>query len=91
MTFKYNDKTLKAMEALLKDAGFVVRYEKGQFNSGYCLLESKQVVVINRYFTLESKINVLLDIIAQVQINREQLDEDAVEYLDFLLAQKEAS
>lgn len=91
MTFKYNDKTLKAMEALLKDAGFVVRYEKGQFNSGYCLLESKQVVVINRYFTLESKINVLLDIIAQVQINREQLDEDAVEYLDYLLAQKEAS
>lgn len=91
MTFKYNDKTLKAMEALLKDAGFVVRYEKGQFNSGYCLLESKQVVVINRYFTLESKINVLLDIIAQVEINREQLDEDAVEYLDFLLAQKEAS
>lgn len=91
MTFKYNDKTLRAMEALLKDAGFVVRYEKGQFNSGYCLLESKQVVVINRYFTLESKINVLLDIIAQVQINREQLDEDAVAYLDFLLAQKEAS
>ncbi len=79
------------MESLLKDAGFVVRYEKGHFNSGYCLLESKRVVVINRYYTLESKINVLLDIIGQVDIDREQLDEEAVAYLDFLLTQKQAS
>lgn len=79
------------MESLLKDAGFVVRYEKGHFNSGYCLLESKRVVVINRYYTLESKINVLLDIIGQVDIDREQLDEEAVDYLDFLLTQKQAS
>lgn len=79
------------MESLLKDAGFIVRYEKGQFNSGYCLLEAKRVVVINRYYTLESKINVLLDILNQVEINREQLDEEAVAYLDFLLSQKQAS
>lgn len=69
----------------------MVRYEKGHFNSGYCLLESRQVVVINRYYTLESKINVLLDILGQVDINREQLEEDTVAYLDYLLSQKQAS
>lgn len=79
------------MESLLKEAGFMVRYEKGHFNSGYCLLESRQVVVINRYYTLESKINVLLDILGQVDINREQLEEDTVAYLDYLLSQKQAS
>lgn len=91
MVFRYNDKTLKRIEALLKDAGFVVRYEKGQFNSGYCLLESKRVVIINRYYTLESKINVLLDIISQVTIDRTMLDEEANTYLDFLLTQKQPS
>ena len=57
MSFKYNQNTLKKLEGLFEEARFILRYEKGNFNAGHCLLEEKRIVVVNKFFTLENKIN----------------------------------
>jgi hypothetical protein len=59
----FSSGNLKKLETLLKDAGYVLRYEKGNFNSGYCLLKDKKVVIINKYFTDDVKFQKLMDII----------------------------
>ena len=67
--FKYNRNTLYRVEQLLKDQEFTIRYERGSFKSGYCLVENKKIVVINKYFDQRARINSLLDIIPQIEIN----------------------
>jgi len=48
--------TLEKMELLLKSAGYKVRYEKGNFKTGACLLLNSKMIVVNRFSNLESKI-----------------------------------
>jgi len=71
--FKYTTKTLKRIEAIFKNSGYVVRYERGNFQSGYCILEDKKVVIVNKYFPVEAKINCLVEIMAKTGIE-EPLD-----------------
>jgi hypothetical protein len=63
---KFTPAYLKKLEDVLKEGGYEVRYEKGNFKSGYCLLELKKVVVVNKFSTLESRIQALLEIINQL-------------------------
>lgn len=70
---KYNQSTLNKLEKLLEEAGYIVRYERGSFQSGYCILESKKVVVLNKFLTPEGRINTLADIIPAVKINYDLL------------------
>ena len=39
---KYTQHTLDKLEAIPGEAGYVLRYERGTFQSGYCILESKK-------------------------------------------------
>jgi len=71
--FKYTTNTLNKLEEVFKEAGYSVRYEKGSFNAGYCIVENKKVVVINKYYTLEARIGCLLDILARIEIPLENL------------------
>ncbi|MFT4972429.1 MAG: hypothetical protein ACI9JY_001633, partial [Saprospiraceae bacterium] len=34
----YTKHTLKKVELLFEEIGYIVRYEKGNFNSGYCVV-----------------------------------------------------
>jgi hypothetical protein len=54
---------LQKLESLLAELGYVIRYEKGSFNSGYCLVEDRKIVVVNKFFDVEGRIGVLLDIL----------------------------
>jgi hypothetical protein len=60
---KFTPAYLKKLEETLKECSYEVRYEKGNFKSGYCLLEAKKVVVINKFSTLESRIQALVEIL----------------------------
>lgn len=57
--------SLKKLETLLEELGYTVRYEKGNFTSGYCLVEQRRVAIVNRFYDTEGRINVLLDILGQ--------------------------
>ena len=78
--FKYTTNTLKKIEDLLKEAGYIVRYEKGNFMAGYCVLESKKVIVVNRYYETESRINSLLEIMGKIGIEGTELSEGARDF-----------
>lgn len=63
---KYTQHTLDKLEELLSELNYVVRYERGTFQSGYCILEQKKVVVLNKFLQLEGRINTLMDIIPKL-------------------------
>lgn len=63
------------LEALLKVLDFKVRYEKGSFKSGYCIIEDQKVAVVNKFFPLESKVNALMEIVQQIEVDEQLLDE----------------
>ena len=64
------------LEALFKALDFKVRYEKGSFKSGYCIIEEQNVVVINKFFPMESKVGALIEILRQVEVDETKLDEN---------------
>ena len=53
---KYTRTYLKKLEELCNALSYKVRYEQGHFQSGYCILESKKVLIINKFFDLEGRI-----------------------------------
>lgn len=73
MNFKYTANTLKKLEQLYEEAKYIIRYEKGNFNSGYCILEDKRVAVINKFLSVEGRINALIEILPSVSVNEEEL------------------
>lgn len=64
---------LDKLEAILEQSGFTVRYERGTFQSGWCLLDQKSIVVLNKFLDAEGRINTLIDLIPQVNINYDAL------------------
>jgi hypothetical protein len=74
---KYTQSTLDKLESIPEQAGYVLRYERGNFQSGYCILEAKKVVVLNKFLQTEGRINTLLDLIPQLEINIDLLTEES--------------
>jgi hypothetical protein len=75
MGFKYTRHFLKKVESLFESIGYTIRYEKGNFQSGYCVVENRRIAVINKFFDTEARINTLIDILSTVEVDTEQLDE----------------
>jgi hypothetical protein len=80
MNFKYTPNTLKKLEQLFEEARYRIRYEKGTFNSGYCILEDRRIAVINRFLNVEGRINALLEILPSVPINEEELSGEMLKW-----------
>jgi hypothetical protein len=74
---KYTQSTLDKLEKIVDEAGYVIRYERGTFQSGYCILEQKKVVVLNKFLQTEGRINTLVDLIPQLDIKAELLSDDS--------------
>jgi hypothetical protein len=74
---KLTQTTLNKLEDILGESAFVVRYERGNFQSGWCLLESKRIVVLNKFLNLEARINTLLELIPQLDIEFDKLTHDS--------------
>jgi hypothetical protein len=82
---KYTQTTLDKLEAIAEEAGYVLRYERGTFQSGYCLLEERKIVVLNKFLQIEGRINTMIDLIPQLDINTELLTEESKRiYIDII-------
>jgi hypothetical protein len=86
MSFKYTPNTLKKLEGLYEEGRYIIRYEKGNFNSGYCILEERRVVVINKFFSVEGRINALLEILPTIKLNEEELSGEMLKWYKQLIA-----
>lgn len=84
MSFKYTPNALKKIEHIFDEAKYIVRYEKGNFASGYCVLEHKKVVVVNKFLNVEGRINALLEILPSINADMEALSGESQKLLDQL-------
>jgi len=73
--------TLEKLENLLKCAGYKVRYEKGNFKTGACLLQNSRMIVVNKFSNLESKIQSLAELIRELEIDSKLLDDKQLAFL----------
>jgi len=88
---KYTQTTLDKLEAIPEQAGYVLRYERGTFQSGYCILESIKVVVLNKFLATEGRINTLIDLIPQLQIDPGHLSEESARLHQEVLSRVESA
>lgn len=70
---KFTQHTLDKIEKIAEDCGYIIRYERGTFQSGYCILQEKKVVVLNKFMQTEGRINTLIDLLPQLNINFDAL------------------
>jgi hypothetical protein len=74
---KLTQTTLDKLEDILGESEFVVRYERGNFQSGWCLLEAKRIVVLNKFLNVEARINTLLELIPVLDIQFDKLTHES--------------
>ncbi len=72
---KYTTAFLTKLEDLISESDYILRYEKGNFKSGYCLLKEQKIMIVNKFYTTEGKINALLDILKIIALNTSKFTE----------------
>jgi hypothetical protein len=70
---KYTQSTLDKLEDILSESSYSIRYERGTFQSGYCILEQRKIVVLNKFLDVEARINTLVELIPQLNIEFDKL------------------
>lgn len=50
---------VEELKELAKQLGATIRFEKGDFNGGYCLLKESKVIVINKMANTQKKAMIL--------------------------------
>ena len=83
---KYTQHQLDKIEKIAEESGYVIRYERGTFQSGYCILQDKKVVVLNKFFQIEGRINTLIDLMPQLNINFDTLTLESQKMYDEVMA-----
>ncbi len=81
---KYTNQFLTKLEDLVAESDYILRYEKGNFKSGYCLLKEQKIMIVNKFFTTEGKINALLDILKNLTLDTTRFSEKSMKLYDEL-------
>ncbi len=53
----------------------MVRYERGNFKSGYCVLKDTKLVLVNNFLPVDGRVNCLLELVQQLPLNTESMSE----------------
>ena len=75
MSLKYSKHFLNKLEDLIAETDYILRYERGNFTSGWCILNDTKIIIVNKFFATDGKINCLLDIIKSLNIDKNVLSE----------------
>lgn len=70
---KLTQSNVDKLQDILTQSDYVVRFERGNFQSGWCLLEQRKVVILNKFLDIEGRIATLLDLIPQIDISYDKL------------------
>ena len=74
---------LSLIERTIKELGYTLRFEKGNFLGGECRLREDNVVVVNKFLPLEGKIYTLAQVISK--INPSGLSPDIAKLVDSIV------
>ena len=81
MKIKLTKQFQNKLESILISQDYKVRFEKGNFKSGYCIINKNKIVIINKYFTIEGKINSLIEIINKINIQEKKCNNDQIKLI----------
>ncbi len=76
---------LDKLSAIVHEAEYTLRYERGTFQSGWCLLESKRVIVLNKFLDVEGRINTLMELIPQLPVDIDKLTHESQKLYEEIL------
>jgi hypothetical protein len=76
--------SLQKLEAILEETEYSLRYAKGNFKSGYCILNDTKQVVVNAFAPREARENILAGIILNLDLDAEALSDTARQTLQAL-------
>lgn len=77
---KFTAHFLTKLEDIFAETNFILRYEKGNFKSGFCILNDQKIVIVNKYYPLEGKINCLIDILRILQVDVSQFKDKTKDF-----------
>jgi hypothetical protein len=80
--------SLDKLEELFHELGYKVRYEKGNFKPGSCILLASKVIVANKFATIDVRINSLLEILNSIDADPSVLSEPMLKLYSSLKQQK---
>jgi len=88
---KYTNQFLTKLEEMIAESDYTLRYEKGTFKSGYCVLRDQKIIIVNKFYTTEGKINALLEILKSVVLDGSRFTEKSQKLYEELHQQSEAA
>lgn len=88
---KASQSSLDKLSAIVHEADYVLRYERGTFQSGWCLLESKRVIVLNKFLDTEGRVNTLMDLIPQLPIDIDKLTHESQKLYEEIIKEAAAN
>ena len=74
--------TLQDLKALAAQLGAKVRFEKGDFKGGYCILKESKVIVINKITNLQRKVMILSAALKELGVDKIYLTPKIREIID---------
>ena len=90
MDLKYTNHFLNKIEDVFSESDYHLRYEKGNFKSGYCVLKETKIAIVNKYYTTEGKVNCLIDILKILELDTSNFtDKNKKFYNDLLTVTEE--
>lgn len=76
------EQILKELEELAERSGITIRYEKGDFDGGYCVLKAERLIVVNRKLAPTRKGSVVAQAIAEVGVEEVYLKPAVREFIE---------
>jgi len=79
---------IQDLKSLAAQMGAEIRFEKGDFKGGYCLLKENKVIVINKMANLQRKVMILSMALKELGIDQLYLAPRMREIIDEMSEQK---
>jgi SepF-like predicted cell division protein (DUF552 family) len=79
---------IQDLKALAAQMGAEIRFEKGDFKGGYCLLKENKVIVINKMANLQRKVMIMAMALKELGIDQLYLTPRMREIIDEMSEQK---
>jgi hypothetical protein len=75
-------KELKALTKEVAALGYRIIYEKGNFQSGYCMVLDKKVIVVNKFISDKIKTIILKELIQQISMEVNDVEMSEIKLTD---------
>ncbi len=82
------EEALQDLKSLASELGATVRFEKGDFKGGYCLIKDSKVIVINKLANLQKKVMILSAALKDLGVDQIYLSPKLREIIDEMSEEK---